>query len=89
MLISDTSAALFGRAFGKIKIYENKTLEGSLAFFISAIISSIFLDKLIPFSYSMVLVCLVATLLEIYSKKLKFDDNLAVPLTIGIVLTFL
>ncbi|MFV0626298.1 MAG: diacylglycerol/polyprenol kinase family protein [Alphaproteobacteria bacterium] len=89
MLISDTAAALFGKAFGKTKIYDKKSLEGSLAFFTSAIISSMFLDKLIPFSYSVILACLLATILEIYSKKLKLDDNLSVTLTVGIILTLL
>jgi dolichol kinase len=38
MLISDSAAALIGRSIGKVKIYENKTLEGTLAFFCTAII---------------------------------------------------
>ncbi len=89
MIISDASAALFGKAYGKIKIFENKTLEGSTAFFVSAIILSIFLDKLVPFGYSVIIACVVATIFEIYRKKLKFDDNLSVPLSLGIILTFL
>lgn len=33
MLISDTSAALFGKAYGTRKLYKNKSLEGTVAFF--------------------------------------------------------
>ena len=32
--ISDTCAALYGQKYGKIKLFYNKTLEGSYAFFL-------------------------------------------------------
>ncbi|MDR1694709.1 MAG: hypothetical protein LBR70_05940 [Lactobacillaceae bacterium] len=89
MLISDTVAALWGRAFGKIKIFDGKSVEGSLAFFTSAIITSIVLDNLLPFNYSIVIACITATFFEIYSKKLRLDDNLAITMSLGTMLTIL
>lgn len=88
MLISDSFSALIGRSFGKIKINKNKTLEGSLAFFVSAVVINMLFWPIYPFSMVSVCACLVATLAELYEDKIEIDDNLSVPIFFSIALTW-
>ena len=86
MLVSDSAAALVGKAFGRVKIYKNKTLEGTLAFFFSAVLVNIILSNLHLFGMYSVIACLAATLAELFEDKIKIDDNLSIPLlTAGIL----
>ncbi len=89
MLISDTCSALFGKAYGTRQIYPHKSLEGTTAFFVSALLINMLFHKLEPFSYDSVIACILATLVEVYEDKTKVDDNLAIPLAVGLTLTFL
>lgn len=77
MVISDTLAAIFGRIYGTIKI-RNKTLEGSLAFFMSSFTIILFASDINL--YLAFISILIATLTELYS---PFDDNLSVPISFG------
>ena len=77
MVISDTVAAIFGRIYGTIKI-RNKTLEGSLAFFMSSFIIILFAIDINLFLATISI--LIATFTELYS---PFDDNLSVPISYG------
>ena len=88
MLISDSAAALIGRSIGKVKIYENKTLEGTLAFFCTAIVINLLFLPVYPFGWINVVACLIATLAEVYEDKIEIDDNLSVPVFFSFVLTF-
>lgn len=88
MLISDSAAALVGRSIGKIKIYKKKTLEGTLAFFGSALIINALFWQVHPFSVASVIACLVATLAEVFEDKIEIDDNLSVPIFMAAVLSF-
>ena len=88
MLISDSFAALVGRSIGKIKIYKNKTLEGTLAFFISALSINLLFFNLHSFSYTSIIACIIATLAEVYEDKIEIDDNLSVPLLTAIILSY-
>ena len=87
MLISDTLAALVGKKFGREKIYKGKTLEGTVAFLSSALFATVLFNPLYPFGIASVAACLAATLVEIYEDKIGMDDNLSIPLVVGIVLT--
>lgn len=87
MLVSDTMAALVGKAFGGRKIYKCKSLEGTCAFFFSALVVNMLFEPIYHFTYVSVLACIVATVVELYESRLELDDNLAIPLSIGIVLT--
>lgn len=88
MLISDSAAALVGRSIGRIKLYKNKTVEGTLAFFTSALIINLLFWQIYPFTWASVAACAAATLAEVYEDKIEIDDNLSVPLFMAIVLTF-
>ncbi len=79
MSYSDTVAALVGKKYGKTKIF-NKTLEGSVAFFIVGCIIAILIYPNINL-YTSILAVLFATIIE--SLPLKIDDNLSVPMSIA------
>jgi dolichol kinase len=81
LAIGDTMAALVGVQFGKRKLTSSgKSLEGSLACFVSAFIFGMFfLNPVIAFSGA-----LAASLSEL--APMRFDDNLKVPLISGIVM---
>jgi dolichol kinase len=90
MIWSDTLAAIYGRNFGKIKLYGKKTLEGSITFFVSGVliffILSLFLDGY--FFWKAAFVALfVTTLFELFVSKI--NDNLAIPLVYGFITTLL
>ena len=89
MLISDTCAALFGKAFGTRKLYKNKSLEGTAAFFLSALFINMLYEPLFHFTTAGVIACTLATMAEMFEDKLGLDDNLSIPLVIGLTLTFL
>jgi dolichol kinase len=78
MSISDTLAAIIGRLYGSIHI-NGKTLEGSIAFFLSSVaIVSIFpkLNLL-----TAIISVIIATITELYS---AVDDNLSVPISFSL-----
>ena len=85
MSLSDPFASFCGVYFGKFKIY-NKSLEGSIAFFL---VSSIILMSF-SFSYlETIIVSLLCTIMELFSNKIKLDDNFLIPFTASATLFFL
>lgn len=85
MLISDSAAALVGKKLGRYKFFD-KTIEGSAAFFVSAIlVLLIFYDYLIP----IIATAFLATITELFAKKIKVDDNLTITLATSISLFIL
>ena len=83
IIIGDTAAALIGRLYGKHKLVNNKTVEGSAACLISLVIVS-FLIPGLP-GIAGIIGAITATLAEAFSGKI--DDNLAVPLLSGLVMS--
>ncbi len=88
MLISDSAAALVGRSVGRIKIYKNKTLEGTLAFFASAVIINLLFWQIHPFGWFSLAACLAATMAEVFEDKIEIDDNLSIPIFFAAVLSW-
>jgi len=79
--IGDTAAALYGRKFGKLRIW-NKTLEGSIAGLIACVIIALFfpqIPNIIKFSGAF-----AAMFIELL--PINIDDNLRIPLFSGIVM---
>ena len=77
----DTAAALYGRKFGKLKIW-NKTLEGSIVGLIACLIIALFfpqIPNIVKFSGAF-----AAMFIELL--PIKIDDNLRIPLFSGIVM---
>ncbi len=90
LIISDTMAALIGRKFGKHK-FLSKSLEGTLAFFISASIVVFFTPKMenLPAEY---IIGLIAAAVGAIVENISFgfaDDNLAIPISIGFTMWLL
>lgn len=82
LLFGDSASTIIGRRWGKIKLpfNQNKTLEGSLAFFIIGLAVSLTQVSLLP----ALLGVFFATLTEAYS---PVDDNIPVPLVSGLVMS--
>jgi len=89
LIISDTFAALIGRKYGKITIL-NKTLEGSIAFFVSAYITFSVWGVIFDFSSDFYIFGTIGvfwgTIIELISKRFQIDDNISIPLMIGTLL---
>lgn len=82
LIICDAVAALVGKRFGK-PLANGKSLEGFAAFAMSAIIISIicYLISGVGLSFSIIfLASLVTALTEFFSKNLRINDNLSIPL---------
>jgi len=89
LIISDTIAALIGRKIGKHPFLK-KSLEGSGAFFFSAIVVVILTPKIsyIPMEYLIGgFAALVGTVVE--ASGIGIDDNLSIPLSVGGVMWLL
>ena len=88
LIVSDATGALLGRKFGKRKFFD-KSLEGSIAFFISALIVVLVMPKIqgLPVEFWVgALAALVGTIIEAMSIRLKLDDNFSVPCTVGLTM---
>jgi dolichol kinase len=86
LIISDASSALFGRAYGKHKFLD-KSLEGSIAFVITAWLVVLIAPK-VTGSYAEYIIggiaAIIGGVVEAASVRIHFDDNLSVPLSIGL-----
>ncbi len=85
IIICDSSAAIFGKVYGRSFI-GNKTIEGSLTFFISGLIIVLLTPKLTDLSveyYIAAAAVLFTTMFEIL--PIKIDDNISIPVFFGAV----
>lgn len=87
LIISDSTAALIGRKFGKRK-FLRKSFEGTLSFFISASIVVLFTPKVgnFPLEY---LICFIAAFVGAIVENVSYgiaDDNLTIPLSVGLTM---
>jgi len=90
LIISDSMAALIGRKFGR-HTFLLKSLEGTLAFFVSACIVVLFTPKIGNFPEEYIIgfaAAFVGTIIENISSRL-IDDNLSIPLSIGFTMWIL
>lgn len=90
LIISDSMAALIGRKFGKHK-FLSKSFEGTLAFFLSAIIVVLLTPK-IEGIMSEYLIGFASAAVGAIVENISFglaDDNLAIPISIGAVMWIL
>jgi len=84
--ISDVIASYVGVKIGKFELFNHKTLEGSISFFISAAIVLLFFNFT---SYQVILVSFGCTTMELLASRIKIDDNLGIPVIAAILLTIL
>jgi dolichol kinase len=86
LIISDSAAALVGRRFGKRK-FLRKSFEGSAAFFCTALIVIAATPKVSSEAGEYVIAAVaaaVATVIEAMSAGI--DDNLSIPISVGVVM---
>ena len=84
LIISDTSAALIGRKFGK-RPFLKKTLEGSTAFFVTALIVVAVAPKIGNFAGEYLIgaaAAFLGAIVEAVSNN-EIDDNLSIPISVG------
>lgn len=88
VILSDIAAALIGRKYGKTPFLD-KSLQGSIAFFIVALILSATWTYIFHFTSQFFLLSMIgslcATLAEASTTRLKLDDNLAVPISFSAI----
>ena len=86
MSISDSFSAIIGKKYGSVKIYKEKTFEGSLAFFFSSLIIILLVPGL-NLSHAIIAI-LFTTFVELYSTDI-IDDNLSIPISFSISMLIL
>tara|TARA_B100002051_G_scaffold162282_1_gene153253 strand:- start:3195 stop:3824 length:630 start_codon:yes stop_codon:yes gene_type:complete len=85
MTISDSFAAIVGIKYGRTKIYNNSSLEGSFAFFISTlIILNIFIPTLNVIN--IIIIAVLVTTVELVSSH-NINDNLTIPISSAILIS--
>jgi glycerol-3-phosphate acyltransferase PlsY len=89
IIVGDTFAAIFGQNIKSPRIFQNKTVLGSLSFLLASLLGAyllyIFTGEL-PFSY-LVIGAVAASVFE--SLPLPLDDNFSVPIITGFVMSLL
>lgn len=87
MIICDTFAALVGKKFGKRNFW-NKTVEGSVTFFILGVVIVLLTPKVttnfIEYIYAF-FALIITTIIE--ALPFEFDDNITIPISFGIIYT--
>jgi dolichol kinase len=87
MIICDTFAALIGKKFGKHSLW-NKTIEGTVTFFICGIVIILLTPKVttnyLEYVYALIALS-VATFME--ALPVEWDDNITIPISFGIIYT--
>ena len=93
LILSDTSAALIGRKWGRHRFFNGKSLEGSLAFLLSGWIIAAGFCFVGGLSGAMLAVWLfgvvVSCIAEFFNEQIHLDDNFTIPLLFGAVAEFL
>lgn len=89
LIISDIASALIGRKLGRRKFFA-KSLEGSAAFFISAVIVVMFTPK-VENLYWEYLIGIIAAFFGAIAESMSFgiDDNISIPITVGTIMWIL
>ena len=92
LIVSDICAALVGRRFGSHRFLD-KSLEGTLAFAVSAIGVVLVIASIISAPISFVLIgtfaSIVGALVENISPRLRLDDNISIPGSVGLTMLIL
>lgn len=90
LIVADASAAIVGTRIG-IPMDNGKSIAGSVAFLVSAIMISTLSHTVVYYKanfFIIILASLIATLAEYYASLIKMNDNLTIPLVFAISVTF-
>jgi glycerol-3-phosphate acyltransferase PlsY len=89
IIVGDTFAAIFGQNIKSPRIFQNKTVLGTVAFLVASMISAYILHILtgaLPLSH-LIVGAIAASVFE--SLPLPLDDNFSVPIITGFVMSLL
>ena len=93
LILSDTSAALIGRKWGRHRFFNGKSLEGSLSFLLTGWIIAAgfcFAGGLTGTTLAIWLGGVaVSCIAEFFNEQIHLDDNFTIPLLFGAVAEFL
>ena len=93
LILSDTSAALIGRKWGRHRFFNGKSLEGSLAFLLSGWIIAACYCAAGGLTGGTVAIWLagvaVSCIAEFFNEQIHLDDNFTIPLLFGVVAQWL
>lgn len=93
MLAGDAAAALVGRRYGRWTLIDGKSFEGTLAFFVTALLTAAVISALVPvpvtYPRASAIEALAAALTELVARRLRVDDNLSVPLVAATALALM
>ncbi len=79
--VSDPVAGLFGMQYGEIKLFNNKTLEGSFSFIISTFLITLFYFQ--TFNILLFIICFLISFNELIT-PMKYD-NFTIPIVSSIL----
>jgi dolichol kinase len=91
LIVSDTLAAIVGKQFGSGD-KNDKSVEGAGAFFVSSVLIGALAYTIWPYEagfFGIILASFSASAAEYYSKNLGINDNLVIPLTFGLTISFI
>jgi len=83
--IGDPTACLVGLSVGRVKIYNNKTLEGAIAFVVFSVLATFWIGG-IPL-WIKIVGAIIACFVEVIHRKI--DDNVLIPFISGTAMLFL
>jgi dolichol kinase len=90
LIVSDVSSALIGRRYGKHKLFIRKSWEGTAAFWVSAFMVIIVIGLLLNAPWTFFLFGFIAAFVggfaEAIAPIIKMDDNITIPVSIGLVM---
>ncbi len=92
LILADAASAVFGKRFGKHKIFPKRNVqrsyEGSLAFIIAGIVAVALTPK-VNYSAAEYLIGIVAVIVASFAEVLSsdiVDDNIAIPISFGLTI---
>ncbi|MDR0767650.1 MAG: SEC59/DGK1/VTE5 family protein [Methanosarcinales archaeon] len=94
LIFGDAFAALIGIRFGKHKFKNGKSLEGTLGFIAVSWLFLAAFALLLPnaglsFATASFIAIPIVAAAEVYSKQIKIDDNLVIPIVFGVLAVLL
>ena len=83
LIISDTTSALIGRRYGRHRFLA-KSLEGTLSFFVSAVVVILVAPKIEGLTSEYLIGILAAAVgAVVEASRIPIDDNISIPVSIG------
>ncbi len=89
LIISDSAAAIIGKQVGS-PMENGKSIEGSVAFFVTAMLIGMLSYTFHAYSasfFSIIFAAFITTMVEYYSGTFRINDNITIPITYGLIIS--